>query len=51
METLETHYRTLLTEGRPEFIKVEESIKNTDELLEMDISKMDIYSNRIYEKW
>ena len=28
METLETHYRTLLTEGRPEFIKEEESIKN-----------------------
>ena len=42
METLETHYRTLLTEGRPEFIKEEESIKNTDELLEMDISKIDI---------
>ena len=42
METLETHYRTLLTERRPEFIKEEESIKNTDELLEMDISKIDI---------
>ena len=33
METLETHYRTLLTEGRSEFIKEEESIENTDELL------------------
>ena len=42
METLETHYRTLFTEGRPEFIKEEDSIKNTDELLEMDISKIDI---------
>ena len=31
-----------MTEGRPEFIKEEESIKNTDELLEMDISKIDI---------
>ena len=28
MEILETHYRTLLTEGRPEFIKEEESVKN-----------------------
>ena len=28
--------------GRPEFIKEEGSIENTDELLEMDISKIDI---------
>jgi hypothetical protein len=42
METLEKHYRTLLTEGRSEFIMEEESIENTDELLEMDISKIDI---------
>ena len=37
METLEKHYRTLLTEGRPEFIMEEESIENSDELLQMDI--------------
>jgi hypothetical protein len=30
METLEKRYRTLLAEGRPEFIKEEESIENTD---------------------
>ena len=42
METLEKHYRTLLAESRSEFIKEEESIENTEELLEMDISKIDI---------
>ena len=31
-----------MTEGRPEFIKEEELIENTDELLEMDILKIDI---------
>ena len=42
METLQKHYRTLLTQDRPEIIKEEESIENTDKLLEMDISKIDI---------
>ena len=42
MEILEKHYRTLSTEGRPEFIKEEESIENTDEFLEIYISKIDI---------
>ena len=36
MEKLEKHYRKLFTEGRPEFIE------NTDELLEKDISKIDL---------
>ena len=37
MEILEKHYRTILTESRPVFIKEEESIEDTDKLLEMDI--------------
>jgi len=37
METLKQHYRALLTKSSPEFIKEEESIADTDELLEMDI--------------
>ena len=43
METLEKHDRTLLTEGRQEYIKEEESIENTDDLLEMDNSKIYIH--------
>ena len=38
METIEKHYKTQLTEGRPEFIREKESIENSYELLEIDIS-------------
>ena len=41
MDTLEKHRITLI-ESRPKFIKEEESIDDTDELLEMDISKTDL---------
>ena len=41
-KTVGKHYTTLLTEGGPEFIKEEESTENINELLEMDISKIDM---------
>jgi hypothetical protein len=44
METLKQHYRALLTKSSPEFIKEEESIADTDELLEMDIWKTVLYT-------
>ena len=44
MKTLEKRYRILLTESRPEYqhIMGEELIDDIFELLEMDISKIDI---------